>query len=295
MNVTVGIMAYNEEKNIGKLLDAIISQKTKVARIKKIIVVSDGSTDNTNSIVRKKVKKNKKIKLIIQKRRRGKSTAINNFFRNVSPESDVIILESADTLPMSKNAYESLCKPLLNKRIGLTTAHTIPTNSNKGFMGFVIDLNWKIHHELSLIKPKGCELIAFKNIIREIPPTTITDEECITALIKKRGLTTEYLPHVIFYNKGPETISEFLSQARRIYAGHLELKSKIGHKASTIYYFRILKALLKNIKLDPKKLLWTFGAVLLEAYARMLGAYDYYTKKNKHHIWKIAKTTKELR
>jgi len=294
MNVTVGIMAYNEEKNIGRLLDAITNQKTKVARIKKIIVVSDGSTDNTNDIVKEKARKNKKIKLIVQKRRKGKSATINNFLRNVSQKSDVIILESADTLPKEKNTYEELCKPLLNQNAGLVAAHTIPANPRSGFMGFVTRLNWKIHHELLLIKPKGCELIAFRNGVKKIPKTTV-DEDYIAALIEKKGLETKYLPNVIFYNKGPETIAEFLSQARRNYSGHLELKSMTGYKVSTIYHLWILKALFKNIKLNSKKLLWILGAVLLETYARMLGAYDYYIKKDKQHMWKIAKTTKELR
>ena len=46
MELTIGIPAYNEEKNIG----AIIIQLKKIAS--KIIVCDDGSTDSTNSIAK---------------------------------------------------------------------------------------------------------------------------------------------------------------------------------------------------------------------------------------------------
>ncbi|MBU0666785.1 MAG: glycosyltransferase [Nanoarchaeota archaeon] len=46
MDVSIGVMAYNEEGNINSLLNALLKQKTKQAFIKEIIVVSSGSTDN---------------------------------------------------------------------------------------------------------------------------------------------------------------------------------------------------------------------------------------------------------
>ena len=52
MDVSVGIMAFNEEKNMGRLLKALLSQELKKVRIEEIIVVSDGSTDKTNEIVK---------------------------------------------------------------------------------------------------------------------------------------------------------------------------------------------------------------------------------------------------
>ena len=52
LTVTIGIPAYNEEKNIGRLLRALLRQKTNGLSIKKIIVISDASTDKTSQIVR---------------------------------------------------------------------------------------------------------------------------------------------------------------------------------------------------------------------------------------------------
>jgi len=51
ITVSIGIPAYNEEANIGKLLSSLIKQKEAGFIIKEIIVVSDQSTDKTDEIV----------------------------------------------------------------------------------------------------------------------------------------------------------------------------------------------------------------------------------------------------
>ena len=49
---TVGIFAHNEEANIAQLLQIMLEQELKKVEIREIIVVSSGSTDQTDSIVR---------------------------------------------------------------------------------------------------------------------------------------------------------------------------------------------------------------------------------------------------
>ena len=289
MNISVGIMAFNEEKNIGRLLKALLSQELKKIRIKEIIVVSEGSIDKTDEIVRKFMKENKIVKLITENKRRGKALAINKFIK--TSKSEIFILESADTLP-EKGCIEKLCIPLLNKNIGICASHPIPINKKDSFIGFTINLLWSLHHRISLKNPKFGELIAFKRVINEIP-TTAVDEEHVAMLIQKKGLLAKYVPDAIVFNKGPTTAKDFLRQRRRIYCGHLELKKKKGYEVPTINNFNIFKTLIANLNIKPKYLIWTVGAVMLEAYARLLGTIDFYTKK-KHFIWEIAESTKRL-
>ena len=52
LNVAICIPAYNEGKNIRKILDALHWQKTEKINITSIVVVSSGSTDDTDDIVR---------------------------------------------------------------------------------------------------------------------------------------------------------------------------------------------------------------------------------------------------
>jgi len=66
-NITMFFPAYNEEKNIAKLLGSALKILKQVANDYEIlVVVYEGSTDNTISIVRKFAKKNSKIRLLLQ-------------------------------------------------------------------------------------------------------------------------------------------------------------------------------------------------------------------------------------
>ena len=49
MDVTIGIIAYNEENNIKNLIQSLQNQKLSKIKIKKIIVVSSGSTERAGN------------------------------------------------------------------------------------------------------------------------------------------------------------------------------------------------------------------------------------------------------
>jgi len=285
MDVSIGIPAYNEEKNIVLLLSSLLKQKTKVVKIKEIIIVSSGSTDNTDKIVKSIVKKNKKIKLLVQKKRVGKASAINLFLQHA--KSSVVVLESADTIPKD-DSIEKLCLPLKNPKVGIVASRPTPKNSKKNYLGYVIKLQWLLHHKISLKKPKFGELIAFRKLFSKIE-NTAADEEYIAMRIKNNGFAGVYVPGAIVYNKGPETVSDFIKQRRRIYCGHLELKNRKNYKASTVNNLQIFKFSFEGVGImDIPKIIF---AILLESFGRLLGVYDYYSGKD-HSIWEVSKTTK---
>lgn len=66
-NITMFFPAYNEEKNIPKVLNSAVKILNEVADDYEIlVVVYEGSTDKTIEIVKKFSNKNKKIKLLLQ-------------------------------------------------------------------------------------------------------------------------------------------------------------------------------------------------------------------------------------
>ncbi|NQU98789.1 glycosyltransferase [Candidatus Woesearchaeota archaeon] len=288
MNVSIGVMAYNEERNISKLLDSLLKQKTNTANIKEIIVVSSGSTDKTNEIVNNFSKKNKKIKLIVEEERRGKSSAINIFLKKA--KSNILILESADTIP-KENTIEILCSKFHDKIMGVVGGKSIPVKNKNKLINFIVQLQWQLHHELSKNNPKFGELIAFRKIMKQIPKT-IVDEEEIASIIKKKKLKLIYEPNAIVYNKGPETIKDFIRQRRRIYCGHLELRKRKQYNASSLNSIKIFKILLQ-LKVFRKNILFSIIAITLEGFGRVLGCMDNYFKKN-HAVWRVSESTKKF-
>lgn len=74
--VSIIIPAYNEEKIISKSLSTINKFVASKSYASEIIVVDDGSTDKTASVVRQIAKRSNKIKLISHSKNQGKGAAI---------------------------------------------------------------------------------------------------------------------------------------------------------------------------------------------------------------------------
>ena len=51
LSCSIGVMAYNEERNIGRLLTALLAQQTSKCQIDEILVLASGCTDSTVDIV----------------------------------------------------------------------------------------------------------------------------------------------------------------------------------------------------------------------------------------------------
>jgi glycosyltransferase involved in cell wall biosynthesis len=283
-------MAYNEEGNIGKLLEASLLQDFKHGILKEIVVVASGCTDHTEDIVRNYMKKDSRVRLLTQAKREGKASAINYYLSQAC--GDIYILESGDTIPQEET-YERLVAPFTDARVGMTGARPVPVNSKANFIGFVVHMMWNLHHKIALSSPKLGELVAFRCIVREIPRDSAVDEASIEAIIREAGLELRYCPDAIVRNKGPENVKDFLKQRRRIAAGHKHLAHEKGYVVSTTDPMRILKILLQEHTWKLKDTLWTLGGIGLEVIGRVLGYYDYYIKKKNPFIWDIAVTTKK--
>ena len=66
-NITMFFPAYNEAENIPKIIDSAVKVLNQVANdYEVLVVVYEGSTDDTIKIVKEFEKKNKKIKLVLQ-------------------------------------------------------------------------------------------------------------------------------------------------------------------------------------------------------------------------------------
>lgn len=291
MRVTVGIMAYNEAKNIGLLLQSLDKQKLKKAVISEIIVISSGSTDQTDEIVRKVSLKNPLVKLITQEKRLGKASAVNLFLKKA--KTNLLLLMSADLL-LKPNTLEEILAPLEDKKVGIVGSHPVPINDQDQFLGFTAHLLWDLHHFISLSQPKMGELIAFRKIFQQIPVLSAVDEANIEPLIRGQGYKSVYQPRAIVLNKGPENLKEFISVRRRIFCGHLALKHEYSYEVSTMNPWTIVDCLLKYPNKDWRYFLWTPLVILLEGYCRFLGWLDYILKLNQHTVWEISSTSKTL-
>ncbi|MGD2079373.1 MAG: glycosyltransferase [Chloroflexota bacterium] len=288
---TVGIFAHNEEANIAQLLEIMMEQELEIVEIREIIVVSSGSTDQTDSIVAAYAEKDRRIRLLLQDERQGKASAINLFLKHQTER--VLVICSADLQP-ELNAVEKLVAPFAEPEVGMTSSRPVPVNDPDKFMGFAAYLLWDLHHEINMRGGfKAGEMIAFIKIFERIPYQTSVDEASIEPVIRGQGYQVRYVPDAIVYNKGPETVDDFLRQRRRIYSGHLDIKVLLGYSVSTMSSWLVLRTLLRELDWRPRQFVWTWMVVGLEVYGRYLGWRDFKNRRD-HVVWEIASSTKEL-
>src|SRR2546423_15389797 len=93
---SVIITCYNEERFISETIDSVLHQ-TRIDLINEIVVVDDGSKDNSREKVLKKVEENSKVKYIYQENK-GLAGARNTAIRHTT--GDYIAILDGDDLWM---------------------------------------------------------------------------------------------------------------------------------------------------------------------------------------------------
>tara|TARA_B100000524_G_C23649257_1_gene369572 strand:- start:484 stop:1431 length:948 start_codon:yes stop_codon:yes gene_type:complete len=94
MNISVVIPSYNEAESLPELCSWIDRVLSDHSLSYEVIIIDDGSTDNSWSVIKKISKLNKKIKGVRFRRNYGKSAALNIGF--AKSEGNVVITMDAD-------------------------------------------------------------------------------------------------------------------------------------------------------------------------------------------------------
>ncbi|WP_296970557.1 glycosyltransferase family 2 protein [Tepidanaerobacter sp. EBM-38] len=109
MKIAVVMPAYNEEKTIGNVLKPLSNHKL----IDEIIVISDGSSDNTA-----KIAKSYKARVIELEKNQGKTNAVLIGVKNT--DADIILMLDADLIGLNDEHITSLLQPIIDKKADMT-------------------------------------------------------------------------------------------------------------------------------------------------------------------------------
>ena len=292
LDITIGICAYNEAQNIERSIRSIYDQKTKDINVEEVIVVSSGSTDGTDDIVRRLADEYGNITLIRQEKREGKNSAINCYLENKT--CNVVVMLNADNIFGNENSLYSLVSPFFDEKVGMVGGHPVPTNDKKDKVGFATHVLWTMHHHLALVYPKIGELVAFRDIGTRLPTDQQSDEDIIRMNLEKAGYNCIYAPDAIVLNRGPETEEDFLKQRIRVNIGEVNMKRKFDYDIPSWNKKYLMKAVMGTVKdlgFHPFKLLY---AVRLEMKARKTAEEHIDSGDADMNIWDQVATTKKL-
>lgn len=129
MFTSVIIPAYNEGERIKITLDNIVD----INIIDEILVVDDGSKDDTAIIL--KNYNNSKVKYYIQNQNQGKGKALEKGLEMVDKKSEIIVFLDAD-LGKSSSEVTKIIEPVIDDECDVAIARFRPAKK-KGGMGFV--------------------------------------------------------------------------------------------------------------------------------------------------------------
>lgn len=136
-SVSVLIPAYNEQESIKGTVESVL--KSDYKNLKEIIIINDGSTDNTLKIALNLEKKYSKIK-VLNKKNSGKADSLNEAIKIAKGE--LIAVVDADSYP-DKNALSSMVGYFDDSEVGAVTTNIIVRNRD-GFLRKMQSIEYKV-------------------------------------------------------------------------------------------------------------------------------------------------------
>lgn len=122
--LTIIVPAFNEQETIQDTIKAIYN--TSYKNLLQVIVVNDGSKDNTGKLARV-LQKEYKTLVVLDKPNSGKANSINYALKYV--QSELVGIIDADSFP-HKDAFSRLVGYFDNSKVGAVTAACVPRNQN---------------------------------------------------------------------------------------------------------------------------------------------------------------------
>ena len=131
--LTVIIPTYNEQATITKLIDKVKAVKIK-GITKEILVVDDGSTDQSANLIQKATAKYSNVKAFSLPINLGKGAAIRLGLKHAT--GDIIIIQDAD-LELDPQEFHQILKPIINKKAEIVYGSRVLSHHKIPFKSFL--------------------------------------------------------------------------------------------------------------------------------------------------------------
>lgn len=255
--VTIGISALNEEANIRNLLEALIVQKGDFS-LEKIIVVSDGSTDNTVKL--SESVNDPRILTINGAERKGKAHRQNEICQLA--QSDILVIVDADTLPENDSFIAKLIEPIVqDEEIGFTSGPNISRNPKNFFEKTLV---WGLDFKADLFESMrpdniflcvGADRAFRKELYKKLHWPEGYPEDGFSYLASiSLGFKFRYQKSARVIFRVPDNFKDHLKQSRRFINSTYRLKKHFNtyivdsnyHIPKGLFLWKMLKYFMKN-------------------------------------------------
>lgn len=296
LSVTVGMTALNEENNIRNIVRSLLSQNHTNHVLKEIIIISDGSNDNTVKYA--KSIKSKKIKTVSFTERGGMTRRLNVLFRMFN--TDVFIKIDADLLPVNKNLINEMVKPFIeNSEVGLVGGKLIAKKVDS-YLEKIINvsrLTWDgIKKEYMdgnsfYSLPGGIYAISKKFSKFAIFPESVwSDVGYLHYSCLRNGFLFRSNKKGLVYLNLPSNLKDYIKQISRYGSQIQPLVDLFGENVKEQYYIPrdiLFKHKLTALFKYPIECIYLF---LINMYVKVLSVFK---QINASAMWQVAETSKK--
>lgn len=201
--ISVVIAALNEEKYIGRRINNLLSQNYPSEKME-IIIVSDGSKDGTENIVRSFVERNENINLFSFEERKGKAAALN---LGVSRANGELIIFTDARQTFDPNAIKELTGNFEDPSVGAASGELVlvPKDSNmsdslRHYWSFEKWIRKNESNIGSVVGATGAIYGIRRELFEEIPKNTILDDLLIPMKIISKGYRVVFDEKAVAYD-----------------------------------------------------------------------------------------------
>lgn len=253
ITVSVGIPAYNEAKNIKKLLTSLLHQQERGFVLREIIVVLDGSSDGT--LQQLQTITDARIVIIKGKKRKGKSARLKQIFQQFT--SDVLVLLDADVIITDAHLFAKILKRSHLTRDGLVTVNALPLPAQNFFeksleVGVLMmkDIAHRWNGGRNYLSFKGCFLILDKTFAKRmmLPQSLVNNDAFLYFSAIEQGYPTRSLSDLFVFYRSPRTLHDHRKQAARYHASRDELVPYFSETIDQAYHLPLTISLQSMIK-----------------------------------------------
>lgn len=227
-SVTLLIAAYNE----GSVLKEKLQNSLAIDYPKElldIVVVSDGSSDNTDDIVNAFTSRG--VKLIVNPVNSGKATALNNGMSQI--KSDIVVLSDANVM-YQRNAIRKLVRHFIDPDIGAVSGKVVLLNDGLSYSD-AENTYYHVEHNIQLLESNTGNLIGAdgamyalrRELFRPLLKDTLLDDFVLSMGVIQQGRRLIFDPQALGFEQNQAEIeSEYKRKVRIVAGGIQSLKRK---------------------------------------------------------------------
>ena len=230
--VSILIPARNEAVVIGRTLEKVLALDYPVQKIE-VIVINDGSTDNTQSIIDQYHKSDPRViplPLPFADVGRGKAHALNMGLKHARHE--LIVIYDADNNPEPSSLKMLIRELLSEKDVGAVIGKFRTINRKKNILTRFINIEtlsfqWILQagryraFQVSILP--GTNFVIYKKVIHECggwDEAAITEDAELSVRIYQKGWKIKFVPQAVTWEQEPESWRVWIKQRTRWVRGN---------------------------------------------------------------------------